>query len=97
MCQLTTGTIYEQRADTPCHCRRLGRARQPDPYCILDEKYHGDYYRGEHFARNPGGEWVHIQDVPDETGKAVWGEDRWLNLKALLAKRPIEKSALRTA
>ena len=29
MCQLTTGTIYEQRADTPCRCRRLGRARQP--------------------------------------------------------------------
>ena len=54
-----------------------------DPYCILDEKYHGDYYRGEHFARNPGGEWVHIQDVPDETGKVVWGEDRWFNLKAL--------------
>jgi hypothetical protein len=33
-------------------------------------------------ARNPAGEWVHIQDVPDETRKVVVGEDRWLNLKA---------------
>ena len=46
-----------------------------DPYCILDPVFHLGQVGREHFARNPGGEWVHINDLPEATGKALWERD----------------------
>jgi hypothetical protein len=54
-----------------------------DPYCILDqEKYHEGQVGREHFARSPGasnGDWVHFNDLPESTGKALWERD-WRKL-----------------
>ena len=44
-----------------------------DPYGLLDPRYHDVCYEDVYFARNPGGEWVHTQDLPDATGKALFG------------------------
>jgi hypothetical protein len=46
-----------------------------DPYHILDEQYHGGCVGRERFARNPGGEWVDINDLPEPTRKALWERD----------------------
>jgi len=44
-----------------------------DPYGILDEEYYEGQPRREYFARNPGGEWVLREDLPEATVKALWG------------------------
>ena len=44
-----------------------------DPYGLLDPRDHDVCCEHVYFARNPGGEWVHTQDLPDETGKALFG------------------------
>jgi hypothetical protein len=47
-----------------------------DPYDILDpEKYHEGQVGREHFARNPGGDWVGFNDLPEATRKALWERD----------------------
>jgi hypothetical protein len=46
-----------------------------DPYCILDPVFHLGQVGREHFARNPGGDWVHFNDLPEATGKALWERD----------------------
>jgi hypothetical protein len=47
-----------------------------DPYDILDERHHEGQSGREYFARNPGGEWVHFEDLPEATHKALWQRDR---------------------
>jgi hypothetical protein len=68
--------------------RRIGKTIDPvtaetmfwwadlyDPYCILDRMFHIGCIQREHFARNPGGEWVHFYDLPAKTCKALWKRD----------------------
>ena len=47
-----------------------------DPYCILPSSFHEDCVGREHFARNPGGEWVHFHDLPAKTAKKLWKRDK---------------------
>jgi hypothetical protein len=47
-----------------------------DPYHVLGEKHHEGQSGREYFARNPGGEWVHFEDLPEATHKALWERDR---------------------
>ena len=44
-----------------------------DPYGILDPRYRDGCYEHVYFARNPGGDWVCTQDLPDATVKALFG------------------------
>ena len=46
-----------------------------DPYCILDAERHEGQVGRERFARNPGGEWVDFNDLPEATRKALWARD----------------------
>jgi hypothetical protein len=47
-----------------------------DPYDIRDpEVWHERQYGRERFARSPGGEWVHFNDLPAPTSKAIWKRD----------------------
>ena len=43
-----------------------------DRYDILDEKYHEGCVSREYFARNPGGTWVNLGDLPEGTGKVFF-------------------------
>lgn len=47
-----------------------------DPYCVLHPSLHEGQVGREHFARNPGGEWVHFRDLPKATRKALWARDQ---------------------
>jgi hypothetical protein len=46
-----------------------------DPYCILPSSFHAGQSGREHFARNPGGEWVHFYDLPAKTADVLWERD----------------------
>jgi hypothetical protein len=46
-----------------------------DPYEILDGNFWDGEPRYEHFARNPGGEWVRYGDLPESTEKALSKRD----------------------
>jgi hypothetical protein len=47
-------------------------ASMDDSYDILDERYHDD----QGFARNPDGEWILFEDLPETTRKALRDRDR---------------------
>jgi hypothetical protein len=42
-------------------------ASMDEPYDILDPN------EDQYFARNPNGEWVLFEDLPEATRKALWG------------------------
>ena len=63
-------TIDPATAETTFWWADLG-----DPYDILDPKHHWGGVGREHFARNPGGDWVDFNDLPEPTRKALWERD----------------------
>jgi len=47
-----------------------------DPYDILDqEMFHEHCYGRVRAARNAGGQWVVLEDLPEATHKALWKRD----------------------
>jgi hypothetical protein len=59
-----------------------------DPYDILDENLHNGQSGPEFFARNPGGEWVHIDDLPKATHKTLRDQHNVGGLPALYEVGP---------
>jgi hypothetical protein len=43
-----------------------------EPCHILDERHHEGQSAREYFARDPRGEWVHFEDLPEAAHKALW-------------------------
>ncbi len=69
-------------------CRREGLSVDPaiaetcfsyrdvfDPYDILPDECRSGTIGREEFARNPGGDWLCFEDLPDTTQKALWQRD----------------------
>jgi hypothetical protein len=46
-----------------------------DPYHVLGKKHHAGQTGREQFARNPGGEWVNFDDLPEATREALRERD----------------------